>query len=496
MDSKYCSACLQKHPLSSFLKDTSSDLGSKIFSTCIPCRARKSNKRKALQPSCPDVPLKRRGRPKLSVFPTSRPLQPLLTPRPLAPALPPLRDDDPGPLVPSLPEARRPLFEAQTRPPLLPVHRQPALPGRPQRVQPIQPQALPPFQHHVQPQPTGFLPAEQSSHTIITGRVGSDSEPVRPLLPVHSETRSMPPTPPRDTGFLPTEQWGYIQSFNAAMGQIKMETCTRCKERWFAMDLKDGVCHACFLRDKGNKTPFLMSAENEMDPGELPAHLPELTQVEEMIIARCHIQMVVYRYRGHQYHYSGHCVSFMQNIAKTVNTLPNLPSELDIVVLRPSNQVMENDQRYQRQFRSSFRVRKGRIVAWLQYLKVNHPDYQRVTISLNRLDTLPVDDDVSLSFVSIINNPSNVEGQAQPVSIENGPTTSQSMVPNLNITATEVDLILREISHRRLRVLEVKRASVIIMVMMRAQTENLSPGRGSEARGHLLVVVVVAWKIA
>ena len=64
-----------------------------------------------------------------------------------------------------------------------------------------------------------------------------------------------------------------------------METCIRCKERWFSMDLKNDICHRCFNRDKGNKTPFLMSAENEMDPGELPAHLPELTQVEEMIIA-------------------------------------------------------------------------------------------------------------------------------------------------------------------------------------------------------------------
>jgi hypothetical protein len=65
------------------------------------------------------------------------------------------------------------------------------------------------------------------------------------------------------------------------------------------MDLKSEVCHACFLRDKGNKTPFLMSAENEMDLGELPAFLPELTQVEEMIIARSHVQMIVHRYRGH-----------------------------------------------------------------------------------------------------------------------------------------------------------------------------------------------------
>lgn len=143
-----------------------------------------------------------------------------------------------------------------------------------------------------------------------------------------------------------------------------METCRRCKECWFLMDLKDNVCHDCARRDKG-KMPFLMSRENDMDPGELPAYLPELTQVEEMIIARCHVQMMVYRYRGHQYHYSGHCVSFMQNTIKTVNMLPNLPSELDIVVLRPSNQVIGNDQRYQRQFGSTFRVRKGHVMIWL-----------------------------------------------------------------------------------------------------------------------------------
>jgi hypothetical protein len=42
-----------------------------------------------------------------------------------------------------------------------------------------------------------------------------------------------------------------------------------------------------------------MSAENKMDPGDLPAYLPELTQVEEIIIAWSYMQMIVYRYRGH-----------------------------------------------------------------------------------------------------------------------------------------------------------------------------------------------------
>ena len=83
-----------------------------------------------------------------------------------------------------------------------------------------------------------------------------------------------------------------------------------------------------------------------MDLGDIPAHLPALTQVEEMIIARSHVQMLVHWYQGHQYHYSGHCVSFMQSNVKTVNMLPNLPSKLNIVVLWLLNQVMEDDLRY------------------------------------------------------------------------------------------------------------------------------------------------------
>ena len=86
-----------------------------------------------------------------------------------------------------------------------------------------------------------------------------------------------PPIQPQAPGFLPADQWASIQSFNRAMEQVKMESCSCCKECWFDMDLKSDVCHCCFNRDKGNKTPFLMSAENEMDPGELLAHLPELT---------------------------------------------------------------------------------------------------------------------------------------------------------------------------------------------------------------------------
>jgi hypothetical protein len=181
------------------------------------------------------------------------------------------------------------------------------------------------------------------------------------------QTPKSTPPPPPPPGFLSAEKWQWIQNFNAKMARITMETCIRCKEQWFSVSmlLKHGICHTCTLRDKQNQTPFLMSADNNMDPGEIPAHLPALSQVEEMIIARSHVHMLVHRYRGHQYQYSGHCVSFMQNSVKTVNILPTLPTELDTLLLRPPDSVLQSDKRYHNQFRSDFRVRRGPVMQWL-----------------------------------------------------------------------------------------------------------------------------------
>ena len=62
------------------------------------------------------------------------------------------------------------------------------------------------------------------------------------------------------------------------MAEVKIKTYIRYKERWFIMDLKHEICKACFRRDKGDrKTPFLISRENSIDLGELPAYLLELT---------------------------------------------------------------------------------------------------------------------------------------------------------------------------------------------------------------------------
>jgi hypothetical protein len=372
MSSKYCSACIQKLPISSFLKDTLSSPNSRAFATCISCRASRKKsadkKRTALRSLDPNIqPAKRVRR--------SNSLQPTVT----------------GP---------KPTYQAPL-PPNLPVE-------------------LP-------------LP-----------------NPLPELQPPQAPVTVLPPTEP--TGFLPTAEWQRIQDFNRAMEAVQLETCQRCQERGFLMALKEGICHRCFLRDTDNRkrsvTPFLMSAENNMDPGTVPGHLPELTQVEEMVIARAHVQMLVKRVRGHQYHYTGHCVTFLQNIVRTVDVLPNLPEELDIVLLRPPKHLTD-DTRYQRQFRTDFRVRRGHVLTWLRFLKANHPDYCHITISADRIAALPVDDDVSSSVICITDDTLDLDGPDGPVELTDAPPNSQSVVLSLDQDTTEANLILERITGRR-----------------------------------------------
>src|ERR1700712_69790 len=387
MDSKCCSRCHSVLLLTSFLKNVDADPASRKYSACITCRE------------------KSRKRP-----PAQRP-----------------RTATPGPVYPLLLYKTNRLQASVQRQtlPIPPIQDQASRPVQPRiQLQPIQP-----IQHQVLPQPQ--VP-----------------QPIPTVLPQTWPYPELPIQPPV-AGFLPAEQWEYLQRFHTAMEEVKMETCSRCKESWFAMDLRETVCHRCFLRDNRGQTPWLMSEENNMVPGEVPAYLPELTQIEEMIIARSHVQMMVYRYRGHQYHYTGHCVSFMQNTVKTVDVLPNLPAELDVVVLRPSDGMVQDDLRYQRQFRSDFRVRKGRIITWLRFLKEHHPDYRYINISSDRIDALPIDDDISSSFTSILDCNVAQESQDQPVPAELPPPNSQSMVPNLNITTTETDMIMLEITGQK-----------------------------------------------
>ncbi|KAJ7770380.1 hypothetical protein B0H14DRAFT_2273408, partial [Mycena olivaceomarginata] len=72
--------------------------------------------------------------------------------------------------------------------------------------------------------------------------------------------------------------------------KIEMQTCNSCNERWFDLDVKEGKCDKCRKRLK-------FHAGNQMDPGPA-ANLPNLTQIEEMIISPVHALVSLYQVRG------------------------------------------------------------------------------------------------------------------------------------------------------------------------------------------------------
>ena len=123
-----------------------------------------------------------------------------------------------------------------------------------------------------------------------------------------------------------------VRNFHDALREKVMETCLRCKERWFEMKLNaEQVCYRCRRVDKevahGDDQVFLYSSANNMDPGSLPS-LSDLTEIEEMLIARVHAAVQVRQVHGQQYKYSGHVVNFMRNTGRVYNSLPLLPQDL------------------------------------------------------------------------------------------------------------------------------------------------------------------------
>ena len=91
------------------------------------------------------------------------------------------------------------------------------------------------------------------------------------------------------------------------------------------------TCSRC----KRDREPCrLYSAENDMDPGSVPAELQGLSEVEELLISRAFPIMSIYRKHGGQHGYKGHVLNLPQDIQGFLNSLPANVSDLPILVIR------------------------------------------------------------------------------------------------------------------------------------------------------------------
>ena len=78
-----------------------------------------------------------------------------------------------------------------------------------------------------------------------------------------------------------------------------------------------------------------MTKENEMDSGELPAYLPILRKCS-LLGPMGHVHLEAKRIRGLQHQYTGHtctvCIMNKREGSKLYDTLPLLPSDLDVLL--------------------------------------------------------------------------------------------------------------------------------------------------------------------
>jgi hypothetical protein len=117
-----------------------------------------------------------------------------------------------------------------------------------------------------------------------------------------------------------------------------------------------------------------------MIPSPVPGELNDLTQIEEMLIARALPIMRVYIKPGGQRGYSGHCINLAQNVTELAVSLPRYPKDLAIIIVK----VKGKDNTFK-----DVRVRKQKVLNALVWLINNNPYYSQITINEDALNSLP-----------------------------------------------------------------------------------------------------------
>ena len=117
-----------------------------------------------------------------------------------------------------------------------------------------------------------------------------------------------------------------------------------------------------------------------MTPSPVPIELQNLTQTEEMLIARALPIMRVYIKPGGQRGYSGHCINLPQNVKELATSLPRYPKELAVIIVK----VKGRDNTFK-----DVSVRREKVHNALLWLIYNNPHYSELKINEHALNSLP-----------------------------------------------------------------------------------------------------------
>ena len=145
--------------------------------------------------------------------------------------------------------------------------------------------------------------------------------------------------------------------------------------------------------------------------------------------------MSIYRLPLGQYGYTGHVINLPQDVVSFANSLPRVPSELDVLVIRKDSEQSHRD----------FRVRRSVVQEALTWLLENNRYYRANAIRLNEeaLHRLPQDGNLTDMRSLQLGESSTYE--CEPSEDLYGAHLSTSFVPNATQQRTEQETVQQSI---------------------------------------------------
>ena len=144
--------------------------------------------------------------------------------------------------------------------------------------------------------------------------------------------------------------------------------------------------------------------------------------------------MSIYRLPHGQYGYSGHVINLPQDVCSFSRSLPRLPSELDVIIVRKEGT---------HQSHRDFRVRTSVVYQALQWLIMHNKYYRALNVCIDdkALGQLPEDGNLSQLRVIAVDSPATdglpiATSTTTTCTSSSAPTTSTSPEDTIPTTCT------------------------------------------------------------
>ena len=163
--------------------------------------------------------------------------------------------------------------------------------------------------------------------------------------------------------------------------KMTITQCVVCKEAWPLCDKRHKESHrshyVCYRCKTDKKEPKKFSFENSMIPSAVPPELQNMTQFEEMLIARAFPVINVYtKPKGGQRAYKGHVITLPQDVQQLADVLPRCPKDVPVIIFTVNGKDNQS---------KDFHVRKQKVSDALHWLVENNPLYKNITIDYAQL---------------------------------------------------------------------------------------------------------------